>query len=1131
MTRSSTPGRYHFAFSLVLLALVLWAGSAQAQSYTFEGLADTRGRFQDFGLPVINGNGDVAFAAQLRTGGAGIYKWSAATRTLVTVFEDHTNGFGDLPEGFRNPALTPGGVVIFQYGSRILAGHDIASLTAIVDSATTRVPLADFPGTYPCLQPVLRSRSTDASGRGVISCTVDDGPFVGGGGVYLAGAGTIERVCDEASFGLPNRFTRCFFHGPLDVSLGGVVAGVGFDVTRFDQFGIRQLLLRGTSNGLDVLLDPGLDTALAFPNTLSRLGINENGTVAYDALQEALNGSGYAIFTIDSPGQPTSITDPRNFVYRFAVSPSINAVGEVAFTDILRNGLFNGPDPAANKVMGISDTFPGYAIPGVITSVATVSFAHPGINTRGELTFVAHLGDGTLVIARAFPPNNHPPDVIFGDQTTPEGVPIAIHVTASDQDGDYPLEYRLSPNLLPPPGAVVPTMSPLPVAIDINSGEMTGAFGSGTAGQSYAFTVSVEDSRGRLTSVDFVWTVTEPLPPPRQNLRATANFAGQGIDLIWSNPSPDPVDRITVSYSTNGPAGPFFDFQELPAGTTSYPFVFPTGSGIGFCFTVNGLIVQATSNLVSPNSNVACASYPRFEIGLPQPPSSAIDNVFFRVAANMPARLTLDPASIASLPPGALWLVSPVPAGELRPTTFDVSIWNLPVSVTPTAYSVVVVGDSIPVGLDATHTVPFTTPAGTTPPIPGPGRAPGESAHRQGPLQVRLIGSPTLSDNRTTSVTLELTNHSQNDLRNLHAVAEETWIVSQCIQTIEACFSQEPTKVRPLLSVGPWPDRVLEPGASLQVTLRFQDAFARAGGFSLSPTLHLALGYEDAAESLVFTISVNPLPDLPSDLVITVPHVSSQSDSTVRMGLTIRNEGLASSGRITLEISVNVTRSAVETTPMPFTIQPVDWSKKEETGGETLEVEAGACQLLQGGMTCTLPYLDPDPPGERRSSITADFVIHAPDGGLVQVVARVRGRVAEANYANNTKLGIASLVRPQPILDVWPTISPTGATSRVWQIGVRNAGPAAATSVVLEIVLSPALRLSSSGGLCTGPRAWGAILTCRFPLIPAGSTVLDTVAIEKRPSVSTEDGLLQIVNHTGGVDINPDNNSVVVSFR
>ena len=695
--------------SLSALLLIPASAAAQPGVYTYEGVADTRpaSRFSDFGLPVSNDAGDVAFAARLKAGGSGIYKWSAATGVLVTIFEDPTNDWFNLHNSFSSPAIDSAGRVIFQYlHEAIHVGNGNGPPNVLVDDDVQHfsVPLGSLPGSFACGQPMLRGRSADSNGHVAISCSVSNGAGASGGGVYLANGGAPHRVCDMG-IGFTNIFDRCFQDGPIEVSSAGVLAGIGAERGLNDQFGFpRQLLVRGTAAGLDVLLDPAVHTsALAFPNRLSRLGINAAGTVTYDAFQATAGGSGSAIFRIDVAGTPISVTDPRQFIYRDAVSPSINNVGEIPFVDTLRNGLFIGLD----EIIIRSDEIPGYAIPNVITSVTTVGFQHPGINTLGDLTFVAFLADGTLVITRALRPNNHPPDVAIGDQRSPEGSPLLVHVTASDQDGDEPLVYSLvdpSPSPIPPGTIYGPP--PGPLTIDQN-GDITGTPAPGTAGNQYATRVTVADSRGLPTSVDFVWTITDPLPPPRVNLTARANVAEQGIDLAWQNPSPDTATRISLSISSTGPGGPFVEYQHFSPPATNFLLILPAGSGQYFCFVVNGIIDQPTMSLVSANSNIACATYPRFEILAPQPdpPTTTTTQAFFRATTSMPAALTVE-----GLPQGAFFQVNEVPQGDPRPTTFDILISNLPEAETPTDYVVTLMGESIPAHVLATRTVAFTTP-------------------------------------------------------------------------------------------------------------------------------------------------------------------------------------------------------------------------------------------------------------------------------------------------------------------------------------------------------------------------------------------------------------------------------------
>ena len=186
--------------AMVTITLLAPARTEAQVSYTFIGVADTRpaSRFSDFGLPVINTAGDVAFAARLAAGGSGIYKWSAATRTLVTIFEDPTEDRFQSVNGFQSPAIDDAGHVIFQRDGDTVAAGSGGAQTIVADE-TFQIPLASEPARFGCQRPTLRSRSTDGSGRVVIFCIANDGAGYSGGGVYLGNGGTLERVCDASN--------------------------------------------------------------------------------------------------------------------------------------------------------------------------------------------------------------------------------------------------------------------------------------------------------------------------------------------------------------------------------------------------------------------------------------------------------------------------------------------------------------------------------------------------------------------------------------------------------------------------------------------------------------------------------------------------------------------------------------------------------------------------------------------------------------------------------------------------------------------------------------------------------------------------------------------------------------------
>jgi hypothetical protein len=87
-------GRFAGVFAAVVLAMgwsvLATSAHAQLSGYTFTILADNGpGRpFQSFYVPTMNACGEVVFAADLRSGGAGIYRWGGSPQALRTVFEE-----------------------------------------------------------------------------------------------------------------------------------------------------------------------------------------------------------------------------------------------------------------------------------------------------------------------------------------------------------------------------------------------------------------------------------------------------------------------------------------------------------------------------------------------------------------------------------------------------------------------------------------------------------------------------------------------------------------------------------------------------------------------------------------------------------------------------------------------------------------------------------------------------------------------------------------------------------------------------------------------------------------------------------------------------------------------------------
>src|SRR5262249_56847714 len=101
-------------------------------------------------------------------------------------------------------------------------------------------------------------------------------------------------------------------------------------------------------------------------------------------------GSGGRVTAIAAAGGPFSDVGSL---------PSLNDAGTVAFFAILAgggSGIFTGPDPVADRVIGIGDPLLG-------STVVALNFVPEGLNDSGQLAFGAGLADGRQVVVRADP--------------------------------------------------------------------------------------------------------------------------------------------------------------------------------------------------------------------------------------------------------------------------------------------------------------------------------------------------------------------------------------------------------------------------------------------------------------------------------------------------------------------------------------------------------------------------------------------------------------------------------------------------------------------------------------------------------------------------------------------------------
>jgi hypothetical protein len=346
------------------------ADETDAGKYKFVPIVDTRTDPFDsfgFGCPAINNVGEVAFRGRLQSGATGVFRSDG--RALVTIVEDNFERFGFI--GFH-PSINDQGDVSFAAnvrsgGEAILRGRG-GPLTTIAQTEPGPFNFFGF------------DTSVDGQGNVAFKAELDrafnfdEGLFFGSGGpvttVYLASTSPFQGTdVGPAS----NEVGQIAFHEDLDEGGSGIFVWTAGNFTT----------IATTAGPIGAFLRPP--------------SLGDEGVVAFHALLDG--GAGQAIMK-GSGGPLTTVADTEGPFSFFGFNgPSVNSHGLVAFSaslDTGEQGLFVGPDPVRDRVIGTGDKLRG----GVVTNV---TFCREGLNNGGQLAFAARLDDGRSVIVRATP--------------------------------------------------------------------------------------------------------------------------------------------------------------------------------------------------------------------------------------------------------------------------------------------------------------------------------------------------------------------------------------------------------------------------------------------------------------------------------------------------------------------------------------------------------------------------------------------------------------------------------------------------------------------------------------------------------------------------------------------------------
>jgi hypothetical protein len=328
--------------------------------YSWTVIATTGERFSDFAPYVasVNDAGTVAFQAELRGGGTGVFTGgggevaepvgpgllAAVTSHPDVNGEGATSFYGDLPGGGQGVFL-----------------HREGRLQTIAD---TNGPFASIGPLGPTMNEA-----------GTVAFRADG--TAGVSGIFAGEGAAVATVADTEG-----AWSR--FHGLPVINRGGTV------VFRADRSDGVQGLYAGRAGSIGTIAETGdlFETLAPFPS------VNDQGTVAFAA---TLRAGGPGIFTVDE-GRITPIIDTDG-AFEACRGALITNSGEVVRIATPRGGslgLFAGPDPEADRIVGIGDSLLG-------STVVELAANPVSVNAAGQVAVRARLTDGRQLVLRADP--------------------------------------------------------------------------------------------------------------------------------------------------------------------------------------------------------------------------------------------------------------------------------------------------------------------------------------------------------------------------------------------------------------------------------------------------------------------------------------------------------------------------------------------------------------------------------------------------------------------------------------------------------------------------------------------------------------------------------------------------------
>jgi hypothetical protein len=384
--RSSNLRLFALAFALVAgltiaLGAMLSAAHAQAApQYTFTKVADSAEDGFDpfsFECSAINNRGDIAFrtARPARDGGPviqGIYRANANGKKLTTIAE-----FGGPGHGFdflgQIPSINDQGQVSFAV-SQFSERDFVETQSVMLGSGKKPTTIATTAGDF---QRFGFEPSVNNSGVVAFKAQLDNfdqGLFSGQDGKRANI--TTHYLSSNSQFSEFGTLSRPSINNLGDIAFEESVdsGGSGIFVTQ--------------GGGFETIAEPDPNVNVGRPN------LNDSGTVAFHrffndrAGEELVSGDGGPLTVIADTNGPF-----QSFGFYFGfVPPALNNNGDVAFLaelDTGGSGIFVGPDPVGDRVIGTGDMLDG-------STITNLRFCDEGLNDSGQLAFQATFDDPSV---------------------------------------------------------------------------------------------------------------------------------------------------------------------------------------------------------------------------------------------------------------------------------------------------------------------------------------------------------------------------------------------------------------------------------------------------------------------------------------------------------------------------------------------------------------------------------------------------------------------------------------------------------------------------------------------------------------------------------------------------------------